>query len=415
MTNSLYLALVILLLVERLGKVALVERFFRRQQDGGRWTVVGNAHGPPSTVYYPPSTVTNTPRLVSILQPILSGDPTLAACLEANLQAKSGYNREFLWLVDTDDAEGQRICRDLIDRYSHQQVELLLLPPPSLNQNPKMIKLIAGARQACGDVLCVLDDDTRLPDGGLEQCLPYLDGDGVGLVFGLPYYLSFHNLWSRLVAYFVNSHSLITYIPYTAFAQPMTINGMFYAMRRDVVDAIGGFDGLEPTLADDFAVARRVRGHGLRLVQTPLCHSISTHVAGPRRYLSIIQRWFIFPRESLLRHLPLPNLLLLYGLAGVPVFFPWLALAAALLATSVWTVGFALLYFALNYAIFAYFNIRYFANAAPWKYSWLVPLIHITFPIQLIVALLAPQRITWRGHQMIVERGGGFRFKRRAG
>ena len=87
------------------------------------------------------------------------------------------------------------------------------MPPPGERDNPKMVKLIEGARLATGDVFCVLDDDTVLPDGGLEQCLPYVDDPGVGLAFGLPYYVNFSNLWSSLVSYFVDSHSLLTYMP----------------------------------------------------------------------------------------------------------------------------------------------------------------------------------------------------------
>src|SRR5260370_36617783 len=160
-------------------------------------------------------------------------------------------------------------------------VGLHLMPAPGEGNNPKMVKLLEGARLALGDVLCVLDDDTQLPDNGLEQCLPYLDEPGVGLAFGLPYYINFSNLWSSLVSYFVDSHSLLTYIPYTTLTQPFTIHGMFYAIRRDTLEAIGGFDGLQSALADDFAVAQRLREHGYRLAQTPLLHGISTHVTGP--------------------------------------------------------------------------------------------------------------------------------------
>ena len=379
-----------LLMSERLWKWWMVEHFFAQP--------------------IPPA---RPVRLVSIIQPILSGDPTLAACLEANLSATSSYQREFLWLVDSDDTVGQHLCHNLIAANPDCCVRLIVLPPPGERENPKMIKLIAAAQLAHGEILCVLDDDTVLPTGGLELCLPWLDQPGVGLAFGLPYYTSFANLWSRLVAFFVNSNSLLTYIPYTAICEPLTINGMFYALRRDIFERIGGFAGLESTLADDFAVAQRVREHGLRLQQTAVCHGISTIVVGPRRYLSLIQRWFIFPRESLLRHLPWKHLLVLYGLVALPIFFPWLALLAALIWPSVWTIGFALLYFGISYCSFVRFDQHFFAKAAPLLHSWLVPLIQLTFPLQLLAALLVPQRINWRGHHMQVEHGGGFRFIRR--
>ncbi len=354
-------------------------------------------------------------RLVSILQPILSGDPTLPGCLEANLCARSACAREFIWLVDDDDPEGQRICRALAMHFPQAQVRVVVLPPPQERQNPKMVKLAAGVRLAQGDVICVLDDDTRLPDGAFERCLPCLDEPNVGLVFGLPYYLSFHTFWSQAVACFVNSHSLMTYIPYLRFSPPLTINGMFYCIRRSVLDQVGGFEGLELPLADDFAISQRMRQHGLLLRQAALVHGISTTISGPRHYLSLIQRWFIFPRESLMRYLKPQEQALIYGLALLPMFFAWGFALFAGLRPSIWTLGGLALYVLYHYAIFAWFNRAYFHGATPWGRSVWVPVLQFILPLQILAAFLSPQRILWRGHTLEVERGGGFRFVRRRG
>jgi ceramide glucosyltransferase len=387
---TLFFALLIMIVfAERLFKHMLVVRFFRM----------------------PIPLRTKPVTLVSILQPILSGDPTMAAGLEQNLAMQTGYPLEFIWLVDEDDAEAQNICHNLLAHHPEKCAHLVLLPLPEPRQNPKMVKLIAGARQARGDVLCILDDDTRLPDYGLETCLPYLDHPGVGLAFGLPYYVSFENFWSRLIAYFVNSHSLISYIPYAMLTEPVTINGMFYAIRREVLEKIGGFDGLENILADDFAIAKRMRDHGYRLAQTPLRHAISTWVAAPRNYLSLIQRWFIFPRESIMRHLSVSEQFLFYSMALVPVFFPWITLLVLILVQNLWPV--TLLYFLYSYLIFAHFNLAYLKRASPWANSYLVTLISLLLPVQILVALFAKQRINWRGHIMQAEQGGGFHFVQR--
>ena len=353
------------------------------------------------------------PALVSILQPILSGDPTLPACLEHNLRMRTRYPVEFIWLVDLDDEDGQVLCRQLIALHPERRVEMLLFAPAPQGQNPKTFKLVAGLDAAHGDIVCVLDDDTMLPDGGLEQCLPFLDEAGVGLAFGLPYQVNFSNLWSSLVAYFVNSSSLLTYIPYVSLNDPVTINGMFYAARRATWDAVGGFGGLEPILADDFAVAQRFRDHGYRLAQTPLRHAISTQVPSARRYLSLLQRWFVFPRESLLRHLGWREQMLVYVLAMTPALGPLLLSIGLMIWPSWLLAGLISVYLLYVYLIFAYFNLRYLNRASPWGASWLVVALQLVFPLQLIAALLMPQRIVWRGHLMQVERGGGFRFVRR--
>jgi ceramide glucosyltransferase len=390
----LLIGIAVVLFAEKVWKHLMVVRFFRR----------------------PRPTARREPQLVSILQPILSGDPTLRTCLEQNLRNPCRYAREFLWLVDDTDAEGQAICRDLIARHPEPVVRLLLLPPPADRCSPKMLKLLAAIPQARGDVICILDDDTVLPEHGLEECLPYLAGEGVGLAFGLPYYVSFGNLWSRLVAYFVNSHSLLTYLPYTYLVEPFTINGMFYAFRRDVYEATGGFAGLETILADDFAVARHFRSKGYRLAQSPVRHGISTHVQSLGAYFRLLHRWFVFPRETLMKAMPWRNLALAYGLGLVSALAPLGLAVAALVSLDGWVTALAILYVAYHYAIFAHFNLAYLRRASPWGWSWLVVFIQLFLPLQLLAAIVLPQRVRWRGHVMQIEPGGGFRFvERRTG
>jgi ceramide glucosyltransferase len=259
----------------------------------------------------------------------------------------------------------------------------------------------------------VLDDDTALPDDGLDQCLPFLDQPGVGLAFGLPYYVSFDSIWSSLVAVFVNSNSLLTYVPYTFVRPPLTINGMFYALRRSVYEQVGGFGGLEGTLADDFAVAQHMRRHGYLLAQTPLRHPIRTTVRGPSHYRSLIQRWFIFPRESLMRHLRGGDRAVFYGVTAAPTAFPLLLLLGTLARPTRGTALAVGAYFAYDYGLAAYLSHVYLKGATPVSRSWLVPLLRLAFPIQLIAALLSPRRIVWRGHLIESQRGGGVRLLRR--
>ena len=164
-------------------------------------------------------------------------------------------------------------------------------------------------------------------------------------------------------------------------------------------------------MADDFAVAQRMRAHGYRLAQTPLRHSISTWVGSPRSYFNLIQRWFIFPRESMMRHLNWRDQIIFYTTVLLPVFFPWLALTISVMSPGLWAV--TLLYFGTDYLIFAHFNQVYLSKASPWSSSYWVLLISLLVPLQILAALLAPQRIIWRGHIMQAEPGGSFRFVRR--
>jgi len=381
----------IILVSERLGKWWLVVRYFARPR-------------PPQP---------RTQRRISILQPILSGDPTMPACLAHNVAVMAHLAPQtvaFHWLVDESDTVGQTICRSIMASYPHMAIQLTLLPPAPQGHNPKTVKLIAALPMTTGDVICVLDDDTMLPQTGFAEALPYLELDEAGLVFGLPYQVDFTNLWSRLVALFVNNNSLLTYLPYLVLSEPLTINGMFYLLRRNVLTAMGGFSGLEPILADDFALAQRVRTHGYRLVQTPLRHAVSNHVATGGAYWRLLTRWLTFPRESLLRHLAWRELMVLYGNTLLPTLAPLLLLVAGLIESTWWWVAGG--YLLLNYLIFLDLDRRYLGRATPLRWSWLLPATQLLLPLQLLTALLLPKRIHWRGHVMQVAQGGGFRYVR---
>ncbi len=355
------------------------------------------------------------PRLISILQPIVCGDPTLLHCLEQCLKGNCSCPVEILWLLDEEDTAAQQLCRDLMARYPGRDVRILLLPPPPDRHSPKMFKLVEAMKEARGDVICVLDDDTMLPADGLEISIAALDEPRAGLAFGLPYYVSFDSFWSSVVACFVNSHSLMTYVPYTFLLDPITINGMFYLFRKDVYESTGGFAGVVEILADDFAAAKHFRSHGYRLIQTSVRHPISTHVSGPRAYLRLLHRWLTFPRETLLRALPWSELAVTHGLTLLFALGPMLLLIAALIWPAPETIG---LFFALivyHFAIFLHCDIAYLRHATPWRWWWLVPVIQLLLPLQIAAALLSPQRVNWRGHLMQIEPGGSFRYLRRRG
>ncbi len=379
----------LLLLFERLWKYWLIRRFFA-------------APTPPIT--------TPDPRTIAILQPILSGDPTLLHCLETNLNRHSLFQRQFLWLVDDNDTIGIAGCKRLIEQYPALNIRLLIYPPPPQGVNPKMFKLIAGIEHTRADLIAVLDDDTMLPNAAWEQCLPYLDPPDVGLAFGLPYYVNFSNFWSALVAVFVNGFGLLTYVPYTFLRSPLTINGMFYVIKRETLEQIGGFSGLETQLCDDYAVAQRIQEHGLRLAQTPLRHAISTQVKDARHYLRILTRWLIFPQVSVMKRAAMRDQVLFYLFAFVPTFAPLLALIGSIAVGGRGLDAFVLLYFSLNGIILWDLNRRYLETATP---PWALPLLllmQLLLPLHTLWALIAPRRINWRGHVMAVQKDGGFSF-----
>lgn len=378
---------------ERIVKVAGIVTFFRK----------------PRPCYV------KEPRLVSIVQPILGGDPTLERCLEDNVCALKNEPVELLWYVDTDDDVGRLVCERILARHQTANVQLVLVPPPPDGVSPKMLKVILGFKAAKGDVLVVLDDDTVLQPQGLSACLPVLQKPGVGLVFGLPFYKNHANLWSSLVSCFVNSQVLMTYVPYTYLARPFTINGMFFALTRETYERIGGFDDLLHLVCDDFAVAQKITHAGLQIVQTPMLHGISTHVKDARHYFNLLNRWFLFPQISLMRKLSPWKLAMFYVVVFLPIVYPLYVLSSAIATGNPmqWLWFGACMF--INLTLYMLLNTRYLFSVTPASSLPLALAMQVLLPLQVIASFFAPRRINWRGHIMAVDKQGSFHFVRRRG
>jgi ceramide glucosyltransferase len=230
---------------------------------------------------------------VTIVQPILGGDPQLAETLAANLRTLPGVR--FLWLVDDDDPEGAAVCERLVAENSAIAVTILRCLPHGQGENPKAHKLALALARVETPVFVVLDDDTRLTVAGLAALIAGLDG-GVALATGLPRYHAADGAWSGWLAEFVNSAAVLTYLPVLAFAEPISIHGMCYAMRTDEARRLDVFHVIRRALTDDLALALELRRRGLRIVQTVEPHDIATSVESLGKLLGILHRWFLFTR-----------------------------------------------------------------------------------------------------------------------
>ena len=114
-----------------------------------------------------PQTKTKLPlEQVAIFQPILSGDPTLAETLAANIGHLQGAT--FYWLVDDDDQEAHIIVNTIVDALREQSPEAAIIkqsfPVAPEGINPKLFK-VNQALAACQQQYCVVLDDARLQPG----------------------------------------------------------------------------------------------------------------------------------------------------------------------------------------------------------------------------------------------------------
>jgi ceramide glucosyltransferase len=246
-----------------------------------------------------------SPRLedrsrVTVIQPVVSGDERLEETLQAGPGELTGC--AWIWVVDKTDTEAIRVCHVIRAAMPGRDVLILECEEPPPGTNPKLWKQAAALPFVRTELLAVIDDDTRVPGPSFNLLISLLD-DGADLVTGLPCYVPARGPWSRMVAEFVNTAASLTYLPATACAAPVSINGMCYAVRTDYVRRLGLFTTTARCITDDLAIAREIRRHGGSIVQTTRPHFISTTVPSARRYARLLHRWFVFTL-ILVRHEP---------------------------------------------------------------------------------------------------------------
>ncbi len=261
---------------------------------------------------------------VTVMQPILSGDPALESVLAATVEQLQGA--AFAWLVDDDDSEAARVVTRLQQRYPQQRITMLSFPQAPQGVNPKLFKLEQARTQVTSDVILVLDDDAVLGAASLRTMLGELAENS--LVTALPWYRAADNLPSRLLAQFVNDNSALTYLPLLPFAPPLTLNGMCYLIGRDVLERVGGFASIQHHLTDDLALATLLTRKGVHIVQSTAAVRVQTSVPDTRRYIRQMHRWFLFA-TLLMREKSVRINLAIFLLQGLHPLLLWAMLMMA--------------------------------------------------------------------------------------
>jgi ceramide glucosyltransferase len=329
---------------------------------------------------------------LTLLQAILSGDPSLSATLEANLRELPPTT--FFWLVDDDDRQGRKICEDLVVRYPNHDVRLISCSPPPQGVNPKVHKLQLALQHVQTNFIAVVDDDTRVTVRGLAALIDGLEAGAV-LTTGLPCYIPAQGMPSRALAEFVNSSAILTYLPMVAFCEPLTINGMCYAIRTEDVRRLDAFRTIARSLTDDLGIAELIRQTGGRIYQTIYPQFITTTVSSGLSLCRLLHRWFVFTR-LLLESQPLYRRLLILTTYGLPPALLWVmilcvhSIPAALVATGL---------LAFRAAIIVGLQRRFCGR---WQYYPFASLVmELVQPI-FLVASYAKRTIRWRSRRIRV-------------
>jgi ceramide glucosyltransferase len=205
---------------------------------------------------------------VSILKPLHGKDPALSENLRSFLQQDYPTFQLVCGVADAGDPAAA-VVRQLINEFPHRDIALVV-KAAQRGTNLKIGNLRNMLPAAQHDLLVLADSDMRVGRGYLGAVTaPLRPGAATGLVSCLYRGVSAGGFWSDLASLHINHGFLPQALVGESLGQGAGCFGATIALDRATLSAVGGFEALADTLADDHALGQAVRRLGRRVELSP--------------------------------------------------------------------------------------------------------------------------------------------------
>nr|WP_295662266.1 bacteriohopanetetrol glucosamine biosynthesis glycosyltransferase HpnI [Polymorphobacter sp.] len=325
---------------------------------------------------------------VTLLKPLYGAEPLLAANLGSFLEQDYGGRCQVVCGVSANDDAAIGTVDSLRTRCP-AGIDLVV-DNERHGSNAKVSNLVNMMGAAKHDILIVSDSDIAVGPDYLARVVGALALPGVGAVTCLYYGRGDAGGWSKLAAQGISYGFLPSVIVGVQLGLAKPCMGSTIALRRETLDAIGGFKAFTEILADDHAIGVAVRVPGLDVAVPPFTVAHGCVDESLPALMRHELRW-----NATIRRLDA------WGYLGNGLVNPLpFAVAAAAVHPLVWPViPVALLARAL---VAASVDRATASKAAPWW--WLPARDFLTFG--LFIAGFVVQSVDWRGSRLKVARDG---------
>ena len=259
---------------------------------------------------------------VSLLKPLHGAEPQLAANLASFLATDQDAPNQhgpdhrapvqMVCGVNTPDDAALPAVAALIATHPGADIAVST-HAPALGANGKISNLAAMVPLANHDILILSDSDMAVSPDYLPKVLGALMQPGVGAVSCLYVGRGDAGVWSRIGAAIITTQSAPNIIVSLVGGMARPCMGSTIAMRRETLEAIGGFGRFADMLADDYAIGETVAALGLAVAVPPLLLEHAGAEETPGELWRHFLRWAVTVRDlrpaghvgSLVTH-PLP-------------------------------------------------------------------------------------------------------------
>ena len=199
----------------------------------------------------------------TLLKPIcgIDPEPVLYDCLRSFCE-QDYPNYQIVFGVRKPDDPAVAVIERLLRDMPHLDATLVV-DDRVYGANRKLSNLTNMYEASRHDILVSADADGRVRPEYLRSAVAPFASGNVGAVTCLYVGRAQKGVWSVLGADFINDLILPSILAALALGKLRFLFGNTMAVRREVLEEIGGFRGLTTHLADDYLIGRRVSDRGL--------------------------------------------------------------------------------------------------------------------------------------------------------
>jgi ceramide glucosyltransferase len=335
---------------------------------------------------------TRHPRPVTVLKPLHGAEPRLYENLRSFCMQQHPDYQLIFGVRDPDDA-----AIAVVQRLQSEFPQLgitMVIDSRVYGANFKVSNLLNMVAHAKYDWLVLADADIRVATDYLTRVTAPLADPGVGIVTCLYYGIPGPSFWSRLGRLFIDDWFAPSVRLSHAFGSTRFAFGSTICLRRDALQAIGGFEALRDTLADDFWLGELTRRAGLRTVLSDVVVGTDVNESQLKDLWTHELRWL-----RTIRSLAPWGFAMTFVCFTTPLLLLGLCLAPGAITATIALFGGA------ARVLIHFLQRRTDDQALPWHEVLLVPLRDVLMLMEWAAAL-AGWQVRWRG-QVLHARGGG--------
>ena len=339
---------------------------------------------------------------VTVLKPLCGAEPELDENLRSFCE-QSYPTMQLLLGARASDDPALDVARRVAAPFTDREIEVLA-GGTQLGPNRKINTLAHLLSSARHDVLVIADSDIRAGPSYLREVVTPLEDASVGLVTCLYRGTPTPSFWSHVAALWIDEWLLPSVLVSRMLGSSAYCSGATMALRREVLEAAGGFPALARSLADDHELSARISALGLRIVVSRYEVTTTVHEPGFRALFAHELRWMRTIRTAR----PLGH-----GFLFVTYPLPMTALAVPFAHGHPWVLALPLLALALRIALHRVVQYPVLQDAPrpsrtqcdDRRSAWLIPARDL-LSFVVWAASFAGRRVTWRERTMRVRPDG---------